>query len=407
MTPVILRGSRLPGPEGSASGSAARATVSLLAVALALAAALVPQAPGSKYRRDGEEVHLGAGPDASGFARVTEPRPFTLPRDHGPHFDYQTEWWYFTGNVVATDGRRFGFQLTFFRRGLTPGPPPDGPGLSSNQVYFAHLAITDVAGRRHVAAERFSRGAGGLAGATGEPFAVWLEDWRAESLSPDGSAVRLVADDTETGLALDLALAAKKPLVAHGFRGLSPKSDEPGNASYYVGYTRLSARGRLGVSGDVSVAGEAWFDHEWSTSALGPGAVGWDWFSLQLDDGRELMLFQIRREDGSAEAVSGGTLVERDGRARRLAREEVSIDVLDHWTSAESGGRYPSRWRVRVLTAALDLAVEPWLDDQEMRTSFVYWEGAVRVSGRTEGRHVSGQGYVELTGYERSMQGVF
>jgi predicted secreted hydrolase len=392
--------------------------LSLLAVALALAAALVPQAPGSRYRRDGEEVHLGAGPDASRFARVTEPRPFTLPRDHGPHLEYQTEWWYFTGNVVAADGRRFGFQLTFFRRGLTPGPLPDGPGLSSNQVYFAHLAITDVAGRRHVAAERFSRGAGGLAGATGEPFAVWLEDWRADSLNPDGSAVRLVARDTETGLALDLALAATKPLVAHGDRGLSPKSDEPGNASYYVGYTRMTARGRLGVSGRASadslalhgmeVSGEAWFDHEWSTSALGPGAVGWDWFSLRLDDGRELMLFQIRREDGSIEPVSGGTFIERNGHTRRLLRDDVSIDVLDHWTSPESGGRYPSRWRVRVLSAQLDLVVEPWLDDQEMRTSFVYWEGAVRVAPAPGGAHrVTGAGYVELTGYSSGMQGIF
>ncbi|HSD28914.1 MAG TPA: lipocalin-like domain-containing protein [Vicinamibacteria bacterium] len=397
-----------PGREGSDHLSVIRVVLTLLAVALALAAALAPRAPGGQFRRAGEEVplELGAGPDASRFARVTEPRPFTLPRDHGPHFEYQTEWWYFTGNAVAAEGRRFGFQLTFFRRGLTPGPPPDGAGLSSNQVYFAHFAITDVAGGRHVAAERFSRGAGGLAGASGEPFAVWLENWRADSLKRDGGAVRLAARDEETGLSLDLELAATKPLVAHGNRGLSPKSDEQGNASYYVGYTRMTARGRLGVSGDASVEGEAWFDHEWSTSALGPGAVGWDWFSLQLDDGREVMLFQIRREGGSVEPVSGGTLVEREGRARRLRLEDVSVDALDHWTSPESGGRYPSLWRVRVPSAGLDLLVEPRLDDQEMRTSFVYWEGAVRVSGSSPAAS-SGQGYVELTGYARSMQGVF
>ncbi len=406
MTPVILRESRRPAPEGSADGWIRR-TLTLLAVALALAAALAPHAPGDGSRRDGEELHLGAGPDASGFARVTEPRPFTLPRDHGPHFEYQTEWWYFTGNLAATDLRRFGFQLTFFRRGLTPGPPPGGPGLSSNQVYFAHFAITDVAAGRHLAAERFSRGAGGLAGARGEPFAVWLENWRAESLNPDGSRVRLVAKDAETGLSLDLELAATKPLVAHGDRGLSPKSDEPGNASYYVGYTRLAARGRLGLSGDSSVAGEAWFDHEWSTSALGPGAVGWDWFSLQLDDGRELMLFRIRRDDGSVEPVSAGTLVERDGRTRRLMRDDVSIDVLDHWSSPRTGARYPSRWRLRVPSQGLDFVVEPWLEDQEMRTSFVYWEGAVRVGGEVSGRPVVGRGYVELTGYARSMRGAF
>jgi predicted secreted hydrolase len=394
--------------ERSDSLSVPRAIVSLLAIALALAAALVPEAPGSRYRRDGEEVHLGAGPDTSGFARVTEPRPFTLPRDHGPHFEHQTEWWYFTGNVAAADGRRFGFQLTFFRRGLTPGAPPEGAGLRSNQVYFAHFAVTDVVARRHVAAERFSRGAAGLAGATGEPFAVWLEDWRADSRNQDGSAVRLVARDEETDLFLDLDLAATKPLVAHGDLGLSPKSDEPGNASYYVGYTRMAARGRIGLSGDASVvAGEAWFDHEWSTSALGAGAVGWDWFSLQLDDGRELMHFQIRREDGSVEPVSGGTFVDSAGRTRRLLRDDVSIDVLDSWTSPKTGALYPSRWRLQVPSHGLDLVVEPWLEAQEMRTSFRYWEGAVRVNGVAGSSPVTGWGYVELTGYAASMLGVF
>jgi predicted secreted hydrolase len=409
-TPVIPSDPRLPGREGSAVSSFLRIALSLLAVALALAAALVPHGPGRYRPRANEEARLdlGPGPDVPQFARATGARPFRLPLDHGPHFEYQTEWWYYTGNLSAADGRRLGFQLTFFRRGFSPGPPPGGPGLSANQVYFAHFAITDVAGRRHAASERFSRGAGGLAGATGEPFAVWLEDWRADGLNPDGSAVRIVARDAASGLSLDLELAATKPLVAHGDRGLSPKSDEPGNASYYVGYTRMAARGRIGAAGDeTEAAGEAWFDHEWSTSALGAGAIGWDWFSLQLDDGRELMHFQIRHEDGSIEPASGGTLVERDGRTRRLAREDVSIDVLDHWTSPETGATYPSRWRVQVPSDELDLVVEPWLEDQEMRTSFVYWEGAIRVSGASGGRLATGQGYVELTGYARSMQGVF
>jgi predicted secreted hydrolase len=408
MSPVVLSDSPQPGREGSA-GDWIRRTLTLLAAALAVAAALVPQAPGRNRPRDGEALQLGPGPDNSSFAHVTQPRPVTLPRDHGPHFEYQTEWWYFTGNLTAADGRHFGFQLTFFRRGLTPGPPPDGPGLSSNQVYFAHFAITDVAASRHVAAERFSRGAGGLAGATGEPFAVWLENWRVDSLNADGSRVRLVAQDVQGGLSLDLELAATKPLVAHGDRGVSPKSAEPGNASYYVSYTRMSARGRVGLSDEASVAGEAWFDHEWSTSALGPGAIGWDWFSLQLDDGRELMLFRIRRENGTVEPASGGTLVERSGRTRRLSREDVAIDVLDHWTSPRTAARYPSRWRVRVPCQGLDFAVNPWLDDQEMRTSFVYWEGAVRVEGTPASglRQLRGSGYVELTGYARSMQGVF
>jgi predicted secreted hydrolase len=426
-----------PVPAGAAS---ARATLALaaLAVLVALAATLPP--PVRTSRRDagsGPRLELGPGPDLSSFARATAVRPFVLPLDHGPHFGFQTEWWYYTGNLAAADGRRFGFQLTFFRRGLSPGPPPDGPGLASNQVYFAHLAITDVAAGRHVAVERFSRGAGGLAAATGEPFAVWLEDWNvsaangtagADPKSRDGSAVRLVARDAASGISLDLELRSTKPLVAHGDRGLSAKSEEPGNASYYVGYTRLSASGRLGSPGfasgsarsDLEVTGEAWFDHEWSTSALGRGAVGWDWFSLQLDDAREVMLFRLRREDGGTEAVSGGTLVEPDGRTRRLARDDVRIEVLRRWRSPETGATYPSRWRLAVPSEGLDLLVEPWLESQEMRTSFLYWEGAVRVSGaaaapgsepdgrgRAAGSRATGQGYVELTGYAASMQGVF
>jgi predicted secreted hydrolase len=227
-----------------------------------------------------------------------------------------------------------------------------------------------------------------------------------EATSPDGSAVRLVA--REDPLRLDLHLESRKPLVRHGDRGLSPKSSQPGNASHYIGYTRLEARGRLASqAGELAVSGEAWFDHEWSTSALGKGAVGWDWFSLQLDDRHELMYFQIRRDDGGIEPVSGGTVVDPAGSTRRLSASDLSLGVLARWTSPETGATYPARWRLRVPKEGLDLLVEPWLAGQEMRTSFVYWEGAVRLSGTRAGRAVTGHGYVELTGYARSMQGVF
>ncbi len=347
-------------------------------------------------------LELGPGSGALGFAHATQVRAFHLPADHGPHYEFQTEWWYFTGNLRAEDGSRFGYQLTFFRRGLLPGSPPSGPGLSTNQVYFAHLALTDVGAGTHAFAERWSRGWAPLAGARAEPFAVWLEDWRIEAVDRDSARFGLRA--ALRGRSLELSLASSKPLALQGDRGLSPKSGEEGNASYYVGYTRLHTRGAIGP---LAVTGESWFDHEWSTSALGPGALGWDWFSLQLDDGRELMLFQIRREDGSVEAASGGTLVESDGRTRRLLAADVRLEALDRWTSPESGARYPSRWKVEIPVADLALEIEPWLADQEMRTSFTYWEGAVRVSGTHEGRPLSGHGYVELTGYARTMQGVF
>ena len=377
----------------------------VLAVGVALVSGVVlVTRPGGKPQASSAHLRLGPAPELA-FARATEPRAFRLPDDHGPHFDYQTEWWYYTGNLQTADGRPFGFQLTFFRRGLAPGPPP-AKGLATNQIHFAHFAITDVAAGRHRFAERFSRGAAGLAGATGTPFRLWLEDWSAEATNADGSSVRVRARDGT--LALELQLEAAKPLVAHGDRGLSPKSDAPGNASYYIGYTRMRARGRLGAAGPpAEVTGEAWFDHEWSTSALGPGAVGWDWWSLQLRDGRELMFFLIRRADGSHEAASGGTLVRADGSTRRLGPDDVRVEAQGVWRSPETDARYPARWRLTVPAEDLLLDVAPQLAAQEMRTSFTYWEGAVRLEGTSRGTPITGRGYVELTGYARSMQGVF
>ncbi|HKZ31405.1 MAG TPA: lipocalin-like domain-containing protein [Vicinamibacteria bacterium] len=375
--------------------------------ALPVVAALVGLAllcPTAPYAQAQTTLKL-APAEPLAFARATSPRAFRLPEDHGPHFEFQTEWWYYTGQLATADERRFGFQLTFFRRGLSPGPPPVA-GLATNQIYFAHFALTDVGAGRHASAERLSRGAAGLAGASGQPFRVFVEDWTAVATSPDGASVRVQARNG--GLVLDLELRATKALVAHGDRGLSPKSDAPGNASHYVGYTRMSARGRVGTDGTgTPVTGEAWFDHEWSTSALGPLALGWDWFSLQLGEGRELMLFEIRRADGSWEGASGGTLVAQDGRTRRLRSADFEITVLERWRSPHTRADYPARWRLRVPSEGLELDVQPLLSDQEMRTSFVYWEGAVSVIGTSRGRPLTGRGYVELTGYARSMQGVF
>ncbi len=225
-------------------------------------------------------------------------------------------------------------------------------------------------------------------------------------MTPDGGSLKLRAQEGDWGI--DLTLTTSKPLVLHGDHGLSPKSAEPGNASYYVGYTRMGASGEVSAGGPpAAVRGTAWFDHEWSTSALGEAAVGWDWFSLQLGDERELMFFVIRRGDGSLEPASSGTLVEKDGRTRRLGREEVTVEVVDRWRSRESGATYPVRWRVASAVADLDLEVDRRLDAQELRTSFTYWEGAVTVRGKSQGRTVDGVGYVELTGYAGSMRGVF
>ena len=350
---------------------------------------------------------LGDVGDSTGFARALTARAFTLPADHGPHTDYQTEWWYYTGNLTTAGGNHVGYQLTIFRRGLTPSTPSRTSDLATNQVYFAHLAFTEVAAGTHTAVEHFSRGALGLAGASGAPYSVWLEDWRVESLTADGSAVHLVARAGAQGL--DLTLRSAKPIVKHGDQGLSLKSEAPGNASYYLSYTRLDTTGSVTLASGQSttVTGASWFDHEWSTSALGPGAIGWDWFSLQLSDERELMWFQIRRGDGTLEPVSGGTLVAADGSTRRLAAGDISLEVLDHWLSPVTGAAYPSRWRLAVPSAQIAVDIVPWLADQEMRLSFVYWEGAARVSGTSGGAPVTGNGYVELTGYASSIAGRF
>ncbi|MGE0453964.1 MAG: lipocalin-like domain-containing protein [Vicinamibacteria bacterium] len=383
--------------------SGARIVAAALLTGQAACSPAPPAGAGSDPPTESLEL---AGAETVAFARAHEPRAFVLPEDHGPHFDYQTEWWYYTGQLESEAAERFGYQLTIFRRGLAPGAPPRGPGLATNQIYFAHLALTDAQRRTHQAFERWSRGAAGLAGASGSPFAVHLGDWSVRATDGEGRQLRLEA--REGPLELELSLRATKRLVAHGDRGLSAKSEEPGNASYYVGYTRMATEGRLLLAGRArTVRGESWFDHEWSTSALGPQAVGWDWFSLQLDDGRELMYFQIRRKDGGIEPVSGGTLVSATGGARRLSADELRLSHAGVWTSVKSGARYPARWRLALPSEGLDLEIEPLVPDQELGLSFTYWEGAVGVSGRSGERPIGGRGYVELTGYAATMQGVF
>lgn len=350
---------------------------------------------------------IGNETDTSGFARALAPMAFEFPRDHGPHFDFQTEWWYYTGNLDTADGRHFGYQLTFFRRGLTPGAPPARPSdFATNQIYFAHFALTDAQNAQHLFAERFSRGAAGLAGASGEPFGVWLEDWKVESLTADGQAVHLQARDGQQ--ALDLTLQATKPIVAQGNQGLSQKSATPGNASYYVSFTRMRAEGQITLNGKTeAVTGESWFDHEWSTSALGAGLIGWNWFSLQLSDGREVMFYEFRQEDGSVGSLSAGTLIEKDGSTRQLAASEVQIEARGQWISPVTKGAYPNAWHLSIPSAGIELQIEPWLAGQEMRVSFPYWEGAVKMTGTSNGVAITGNGYIELTGYVSSMQGVF
>ena len=355
-----------------------------------------------------------AGGD-EGYRKALEPRVFSFPDDHGPHPDFRSEWWYFTGHLEGDGGRRFGYQLTFFRQALAPDMPERPSSWATRQAYLGHFALSDVEGGRLHAFERLSRGAGGLAGAGGRPFQVWIEDWSVQSIGDQAFPVRLQARDGD--LALDLVLENQKPPVFHGEQGLSRKGETPGNASYYYSLTRLGARGRVTLDGrEIPVTGSSWLDREWSTSVLGKEQVGWDWFSLQLDDGRELMVYQMRLEDGGVDPSSHGTLVAVDGTLRALEAADYRIEATGTWRSPR-GATYPAGWRLQVApegrqghsapdgvrpnlkAGSLVLEIEPLFADQELDVSFRYWEGAVDAYGTAGGEPVSGRGYVELVGY--------
>ena len=344
--------------------------------------------------------------ELSNYARADGPRPLTFPADHGPHNDFQTEWWYYTGNLQTSDGRHFGYQLTFFRRALVPpSQRSDRPSAwAADQAYMAHFALTDVAGKRFQSFERFARGAAELAGAQADPFTVWLEDWSIVQTEPEVYHLRAAQND----VTLDLTLRDLKGPVLQGDRGYSQKGPERGNASYYYSLTRLDSSGTVRI-GDAAyqVSGLSWMDHEFSTSYLTEGQIGWDWFALQLDDGSELMLFQIRRADGSVEPLASGTFVAPDGSTRWLKRDDLSIVAGSTWRSPHTGATYPAAWRVQIPSLDLTLDIRPYLADQELQVSFRYWEGAVQLSGQRSGQAVRGSGYIEMTGYAGSMGGQF
>lgn len=359
-----------------------------LSVVAAVAAGLAVVASGAEWRH------------------VTGPPELELPRDHGAHPEFRTEWWYLTGLVESGSGQRYGFQLTFFRQGLAPGTPTSEESpLRARQVLAAHLAVADIGGATFVHAERLRRADDGLAGFATDDLALWLDDWSLARLEDGRVTAR--ARDVEGGIGLALELRPIRPFVRHGDDGYSQKGPEPGNASAYLSWTRLAVKGELELSGrKLPVSGAAWFDHEWGTSQLGEGVAGWDWFSLRLDDGRDLMLYQLRHGDGSADRFSAGTVVGADGQVARVHTDEFTIEPTGTWTSPLSGATYPSGWRLRVPDHGIDLTVRPLIESAEVdgsrSTGVVYWEGPVEASGSA-----TGEGYVELTGYAGSLAGLF
>ncbi len=349
---------------------------------------------------------IGSPAEESAWREITGPPELDFPRDHGAHPDTRTEWWYVTGLVSDSDGRRYGFQITFFRQGLAAGDPEPGSSkLRARQIAAAHLAIADIDAGEFHHAERLRRSGGGLAGWSTENLEVWLDDW--EMRLDDTNRLTIVARDPETGLGLELELEPQKPIVLQGDAGYSQKGTSPGNASAYLSWTRLSVVGKIERDGaKTDVTGGAWFDHEWGSSQLGDGVAGWDWFSLRLSDDRDLMVYQLRRTDGSPDPFSSGTVVAADGSSTLLRREDFQLEPLDWWTSPLTGGRYPTRWRLQVPDHGIVLEISSLLPNAELdgstTTGVVYWEGPVKAAGSS-----SGEGYVELTGYAGSLEGRF
>ncbi len=356
---------------------------------------------------------MGGESAQEGFLQAEPGALLQFPRDHGQHPGYRNEWWYLTGNLQdrADPQRQFGFQFTLFRFALAPAASTDAaqtqaaeatddsnnPWLS-RQFYMAHFAITDVESGQHRASERFSRQGPGLAGAgraePEQPLRFWLANWSLQSQSTaELFPLTLNARAAEQGIGLQVDISALKPRVLQGDGGFSLKNSE-GGGSYYYSYPRLAVTGQLQWQQQhYQVQGQAWFDHEWSSNSLAAYQAGWDWFSLQLADGRDLMYYRFRNHDGSP-GLSHLLLVDGDGRARVLAPQVLALQVLDRWRS-DTGVEYPSGWRLQIPSEGLDLLIEPQVKQQLMALSVRYWEGAVRVSGSHRGR-----GYVELAGYD-------
>jgi predicted secreted hydrolase len=339
--------------------------------------------------------------DTTGFRRATFPASIRWPDDHGAHPDFKTEWWYFTGNLRTERGRPFGYQFTVFRTRLTPDEPSgNGSPWRSNQLYTGHFAVSDLENDDFFYTERASREAIELAGAQASPFRVWVEDWQIEQVGDAPLEALLKASNLD--FAIDLGLAPAAPPLLHGLDGFSPKDHDSTNASYYYSFTRLETLGRLSIGQDTfNVKGSTWMDHEWSTSALAPGQVGWDWFALRLSDGSDIMYFQVRDSTGLGPFVEG-TVREPDGVVSRLTARSVSFSATDYWTSPRTGVRYPGGWDLEIPSMDLKLRILPLMENQELLLAVRYWEGAVGVQGVMRGERVTGEGYVELTGYGES-----
>ena len=361
----------------------------------AMLAATVAAAPGAA-----DDAACPASPGARAIPGYT----FQFPRDHFGHPEFESEWWYYTGNLFTRSGRHFGFELTFFRRARSvDAEPPTAWDL--DQVYLAHFTITDTQAERFVVDERLNRAGPGIAGADAGMRRVWNGNWSVEWRPGDEARPAQVLTAMNRSAALRLVLEPGKPVVVHGRDGVSRKvAGNPEAVSHYLSFTRMAASGTVVVEGEeFEVTGRAWMDHEFFSDYLTEHKIGWDWMSVQLDDGVDLMLFGIRDAQGGYGPDSFGTFVDADGGVRPIAPGGVTFRPGRRWRSEATGAEYPVEWQVEVPDFDLRLDVRPRLDAQEVFTGDgilpAYWEGAVRFSGERAGRPVAGVGYLEMTGY--------
>ena len=342
-----------------------------------------------------------------GFAQFKTALPgyhYEFPRDFFSHPDFQTEWWYYTGNLQTATGRKFGFELTFFRSGVTRDP-----GKSSTwdirDLYLAHFAVSDVESQTFFHMERSNRAGPGIAGAEQTQHKVWNGNWSV-AWTNDEEHLTALAD----GFSLDLSLQPQKAPVIHGENGVSQKSAGEGHASHYFSQTRLRASGSIVASSKIyEVEGLAWMDHEFFTNQFGPDQAGWDWLSLQLDDNSELMLFHIRKKDGTIDPFSAGTFVDAQGHSHHLQAKDFQLTPLgDNWSSPITRAIYPIQWEIAVPSLGLILKASTQLPSQELTTdaNFVpnYWEGAMDLNGTSNSTSVHGHGYLEMTGYDKPVR---
>ncbi|MFY9985180.1 MAG: lipocalin-like domain-containing protein [Chthoniobacterales bacterium] len=336
--------------------------------------------------------------------RLAEPGyQFRFPQDHGPHPDYRTEWWYLTGNLQTADGREFGYELTFFRYGYR-SPRQRTPVKSRfvvDDVKFAHFTVTDVRAKSFHVAERTSRGAYGDAGFLSGSRLAWIGDWELDL----GQGFAAKAENN--GCAIDLDLEPERSPVFEGENGYSRKASSGDHASEYYSITRMRTHGSVVIAGQkFQVTGLSWFDREWSTNQLAANQVGWNWFGIQMDDGSDLMLYQIRMRDGGIDPCSSGKWIDRDGHAVDIANGEFVLQPTRFWTTADKQATYPIGWHLKIEKLGFDAEINTPVENQELNVGVRYWEGCVRIKGTRNQQSVNGKGYLELTGFAGGTPGL-